>query len=84
MIFLSPGTEADVVANMARHLATDGRLVTGFQLGEGRYRLVEFDDAAAAVGLELEHRWSTWSRAPFVADGADYAVSVHRRAMVVR
>ena len=34
MIFLSPGTEADVVANMARHLATDGRLVTGFQLGE--------------------------------------------------
>ena len=24
MIFLSPGTEADVVANMARHLATDG------------------------------------------------------------
>ncbi|MEK9581335.1 MAG: class I SAM-dependent methyltransferase, partial [Acidimicrobiaceae bacterium] len=29
MIFLSPGTEADVVANMARHLAAGGRLVAG-------------------------------------------------------
>ena len=80
---LSPGTEADVVANMARHLATAADW-SGFQLGEGRYRLADFDDAAAAVGLELEHRWSTWSREPFVADGADYAVSVHRRAMAVR
>ena len=84
MIFLSPGTEADVVANMARHLAPDGRLVAGFQLGEGRYRLADFDDAAAAAGLELDYRWSTWGRAPFAAGGADYAVSVHRRAMAVR
>ena len=84
MIFLSPGTEADVVANMAQHLAAGGRLVAGFQLGDGRYRLADFDAAAAAVGLELEHRWSTWSRAPFVAEGANYAVSVHRRAMAAR
>ena len=84
MIFLNPGTEADVVANMARPLAAGGRLVAGFQLGEGRYRLADFDTAAASVGLELEHRWSTWDRKPFVADGAEYAVSVHRRAMVAR
>ncbi|MEO0492195.1 MAG: class I SAM-dependent methyltransferase [Actinomycetota bacterium] len=82
MIFLAPGSEADVVANLARHLRPGGRLVAGYQLGEGRYPLAEFDAAAAAVGLDLEHRWATWDRDDFVVDGAEYAVSVHRRAMV--
>ncbi|MEM8708957.1 MAG: class I SAM-dependent methyltransferase [Actinomycetota bacterium] len=82
MIFLDPGTEAGVVANLVRHLEPDGRLVAGFQLTDDRYALHDYDDACAAAGLELEHRWATWDREPFVSDGAEYAVSVHRRAMV--
>jgi len=76
MIFVSPGTEAAVVANLARHLGPGGRLIAGFQLGPDRLSLDSYDAAGSAAGLELEDRWSTWDRAPFA--GGDYAVSVHR------
>jgi hypothetical protein len=33
MIFLHPGTETEVVANLARHVTPGGRLIAGFQLG---------------------------------------------------
>ncbi len=33
MIFVEPGTEAAVVANMARHVVPGGHLIAGFQLG---------------------------------------------------
>jgi SAM-dependent methyltransferase len=79
MIFLTPGTERDAVANLARHLEPGGLLVAGFQLGAGRLALARYDDFAAAAGLTLAERWATWDRQPFVA-GGDYAVSVHRRA----
>jgi SAM-dependent methyltransferase len=74
MIFLAPGTEAAVVANMARHLAPGGALVAGFQLD--RLDLATYDRYAADAGLRLDERWATWDRGPFV--GGDYAVSVHR------
>jgi SAM-dependent methyltransferase len=77
MIFLDPGTEAGVVANMARHASPTGRLVAGFQLRPGGYGLDAYDAAAAGAGLVLEDRWSTWDRQPF-APGGDYAVSIHR------
>ena len=77
MVFVGPGTEAAVVANMARHLAPGGRLVSGFQLGVSPLSFADYDRYAADAGLELEHRWSTWERDPF-DDGA-YAVTVHRR-----
>jgi len=78
MIFLAPGTEAAVVANMARHLSGGGLLVAGFQLLPGRLTLAAYDEAATAAGLDLVERWATWDREPFV-EGGDYAVSVHRR-----
>ena len=78
MIFVAPGSEALVVANMARHLAPGGLLVAGFQLQPGRLDLLAYDAAAGTAGLRLLERWSTWDRRPF-ADGGDYAVSVHRR-----
>jgi SAM-dependent methyltransferase len=74
MIFLAPGTEAAVVANLARHLAPGGALVAGFQLD--RLDLATYDRYAADAGLRLDERWATWDRGPFV--GGDYAVSVHR------
>ena len=77
MIFLTPGSEGDVVMNLTRHLALDGRLVAGFQLGAGRLSLADYDAQAIAADLTLEHRWATWDGEPFTH--GDYAVSVHRR-----
>lgn len=77
MIFLAPGTEPRVVANLARHLEPGGALVAGFQVEAGRLALADYDAHAEAAGLVLAERWSTWDRAPYV--GGDYAVSVHGR-----
>ena len=78
MIFLQPGTEATVVANLARHVARGGVLVAGFQLLPGRLDLAAYDQCAENAGLEFDSRFATWDRAPWTPDG-DYAVSVHRR-----
>jgi hypothetical protein len=75
MIFLEPGTEPAVVANLARHLVPGGALVAGFQLD--RLDLASYDRYAAGAGLRLDERWATWDREPFA--GGTYAVSVHRR-----
>ena len=76
MIFLAPGSEATVVANLARHLAPGGALIAGFQLQPGRLDVHRYDEIAAAAGLTLHERWSTWERGAWDAHG-DYAVSVH-------
>jgi len=78
MIFVDPGSEAAVVAALARHLGPGGRLVAGFQLLPGRLDLDRYDAAVAAAGLALVERHATWDRRPW-ASGGDYAVSVHRR-----
>ncbi len=76
MIFLAPGTEGAVVANLARHLRPGGFLVAGFSLEPGRLDLSNYDAHAEAAGLVLAERWATWDRDPFA--GGNYAVSVHR------
>ena len=78
MIFVAPGTEALVVANMARHLGPAGALVAGFSLEPGRLDLATYDAHAGAAGLVLAERWATWDRQLY--EGGNYAVSVHRRA----
>lgn len=78
MIFLAPGSEGDVVANMARHLAPGGLLVAGFQILPGRLTVERYDGLAEAAGLSLADRWSTWDRDAW-SEGLDYQVSVHRR-----
>jgi SAM-dependent methyltransferase len=77
MIFLTPGTEAAVVANMARHVRPGGALVAGFQLQASGLGLDAYDRHCEEAGLVLDERWATWDRQPFT--GGDYAVSVHRR-----
>lgn len=76
MIFLAPGSEAAVVANLARHLEPGGVLVAGFQLEPGRLDLASYDAHAAGAGMTVEARWATWDRQPYAGGG--YAVSVHR------
>ena len=80
MIFLTPGTEQAVLERLAAHLTPGGALISGFALGRGELDLGRFDRLAEAAGLTLRARYGTWERAPFVAAGADYAVSVHARA----
>ena len=77
MIFLAPGSEPRVVANLARHLTPGGALVAGFSLEPGRLDLAAYDAHAVEAGLEPAGRWATWDRQPF--EGGTYAVSVHRR-----
>ena len=80
LLFTPAGTEAAVVAGCARHLAATGRLISGFSLDRG-YGARDYDAHSAAAGLELEARFATWDGDPLGAgSGADYAVSVHRRA----
>jgi SAM-dependent methyltransferase len=76
-LFTPPGTTAALVAGCARHLAPGGRLVAGFSL-DRTYGVDDYDAEAAAAGLRLESRHATWEGAPW-EQGADYAVSVHRR-----
>ena len=78
MIFVHPGTEAAVVRSLAEHVAADGLLVAGFQLGRG-YTLDRYDADCAAAGMELVARYATWHRDRF--EGGNYAVSVHRHAV---
>lgn len=76
MIFLVPGSEEAVIANLAAHLNPTGMLVSGFQLG---FSLTpeQYDQIAARCGLALRERWATWDRQPWKVDDS-FVVSVHR------
>lgn len=76
MIFLDPGTEARVLANLTACLRPGGLLVAGFAIRPDRLPLAGYDELAAATGLAPVARWATWDRQPF--EDGDYAVTVHR------
>jgi SAM-dependent methyltransferase len=75
-LFAAPGTQAALVAGCRRHLAGDGSLVAGFQLGRG-YTVEQYDDHCRRVGLEPAARFATWAGDPFSPEST-YQVSVHR------
>jgi SAM-dependent methyltransferase len=81
---VAPGTEAQVVANLAGTLSADGLLVAGFgldaqhlPLADAPFGLAEYDAWCAAAGLRLTARHATWDGDPY--DGGGYAVSIHTR-----
>ncbi len=74
-LFTPASNRDQLVAGCARHLASGGSLVSGFQLDRG-YGLDEYDEHCRRAGLTCVERWATWSRNLF--RGGDYAVSVHR------
>lgn len=78
MIFVAPGSEPEVVANMARHVRPGGLVVAGFRLRVDGLTLADYDRACTRVGLESVDRFATWDRGAY--DGGTYAVSVHRVA----
>ncbi|MFZ4656713.1 MAG: class I SAM-dependent methyltransferase [Caldilineaceae bacterium] len=81
MIYLTPGTEAATVANMARHLKLGGLLVAAFELTPpswSKLTLALYDQLTTTADLTLVARWSTWEQTPW-QPGDRYAVSVHRK-----
>ncbi|MDE0803020.1 MAG: class I SAM-dependent methyltransferase [Acidimicrobiales bacterium] len=79
-LFTPPGTQAELVAAVAGHVATGGVLVAGFSTdwSDRPYDVDRYDVACAAGGLVLAERFSTWDREPWTT-ASTYAVSVHRR-----
>lgn len=76
MVFVAPGTEAEVLARLRAHVRTGGRIVLGFALDRG-YDLERFDADIATAGLVLEQRFATWDLVPFT-DDAEFAVTFLR------
>ena len=75
MVFLAPGTEAEVVRRLAAHLAPGGLLVSGWRTD--RLSRTSYDGLVAEAGLEQVARLSTWDGDPWV-DDADWCVAVDR------
>ena len=82
---VAAGTEASVVAALARHLRQGGLLVAGFgldaahlPLDEAPFGLPSYDGWCSEAGLVLQDRYAGWDADPYASGG--YAVSVHRRA----
>ena len=73
MVFLAPGTEAEVVARMAAHVRPGGTLVSGWRTD--RMTRARYDRLAAAAGLEQVARYATWDAEPW-RDDADRCVAV--------
>jgi SAM-dependent methyltransferase len=78
MVFVAPGTEAEVLRRVAAHVVPGGAVVTGFHT-DRELTVAHFDEAVTEAGLRLEHRFATWDLAAW-RDDADFAVSVLRRA----
>jgi len=76
MVFLAPGTEAEVLSRIRTHVRKDGRIAVGFRL-DTAYTLERFDADIATSGLVLEQRFATWDLVPY-AEGADFAVTLLR------
>lgn len=79
MIFVTPGTESAVVANVARFVLPGGVLIAGFQTNRG-YTPDAYDAACDKAGLTNVARYATWQADPMpdAYTNATYAVSVHR------
>ncbi|MET7365628.1 class I SAM-dependent methyltransferase [Streptomyces sp. NPDC005566] len=82
---LAPGTEPEVVRQLAAAMCPGGLLVTGMgldaahlPLAEATVTITEFDRWCTEAGLTLRQRYATWSGDPYY-QGCGYAVSVHSR-----
>lgn len=65
-LFCAPGTQASIVANLARHLRVGGLLICGFSIEEGpdAFRASDFRRDAEKAGLTLEALHTAWDAPP--------------------
>ncbi|MEJ5944967.1 hypothetical protein WDZ17_06615 [Pseudokineococcus basanitobsidens] len=75
VVYLTPGTEEDVVARLAGLLAPGGLLVAGFA-ADRHVAPGDLGRWCAAAGLLPVAAWGSWDGGP---PGAAYSVQVHRR-----
>lgn len=78
LVYVAPGTERQVLANLAGMLVPGGALVTGFATDREHYTPDDLTADAAALGLTVEHRFGTWQLAPFVPGTSGWLVAVLR------
>ncbi len=78
LVFLAPGTEAQVLGRLGAHLKDDAPLVVGFHTNR-HLSLEAFDEATAEAGLRLDLRLASWDIRPWTPE-SDWAVSILRRA----
>jgi SAM-dependent methyltransferase len=78
MVYCRPADRSAVIRNAVAHLDSQGLLIAGFQLENGRdaLRLAEYDEVCTASDLQLVQRSSTWQGDPYLDEA--YVVSVHR------
>ncbi len=76
MVFLAPGTEAEVLRRVGAHVVAGGFVVAGFHVNR-HLAPADFDAAVHEAGLRVEHRFATWDLRAW-HDDADFAVSVLR------
>lgn len=77
VVYLTPGTEPQVVAALLATLRPGGLLVAGFA-ADRHVTPAEYDGWCRDAGAAPVHAWATWDGEP-LADGGAYAVMVHRR-----
>jgi SAM-dependent methyltransferase len=75
VVFLAPGTEAEVVRRMGAHVRPGGLLVSGWRTDQ--LAREDYDGLAADAGLAPVARYATWDAEPW-RDGADWCVAVDR------
>ena len=76
MVYLAPGSEREVLGNLAGLLRSSGRIVAGFATDRD-YTLKALCADAAAIGLTVEHTFATWQFDP-VTEASDWVVTVLR------
>ena len=78
MVFVAPGSEAEVLRRVGSHVAADGFVIVGFQV-KRNLALDDFDAAVNTAGLRVEHRFATWDLKAW-HDDADFALTVLRHS----
>lgn len=76
LVFVAPGSEAQVLRQLALHLNDDAPLVVGFHTNR-HLTLDAFDAAVAEAGLRLDLRLASWDIRPWTPE-SDWAVSILR------
>lgn len=79
--FVAPGTEADVLRNVAAHVVDDGFVAVGFHVS--KLELDTFEQAVIDADLAVEHRFATWDLKAW-HDDADFVVAILRRPSALR
>lgn len=80
MIYVTPGSEATVLANLCSQLKPGGLVVAGFESRPPTWSQLtpqRYVDIAAATGLTEVAHWAGWGREP-IQPQSNYALFVHK------